>query len=147
MSSENGPHIFRLARTPLISPIILLLSSIIVCIYYINVNGGSLILYFLLSLSSVLFITVTIPFLENRSVIIDNDKIFTFSFGKSLNFSFCDCIYEVTVRDDKAVSYRFDIDGKKTQISPSSYQDSDEMDMLFNNIKNKCKHNIPEKDA
>jgi hypothetical protein len=101
-------------------------------------SNGTLILYATLLFLVGLFIFLFIPLLKNQKVVIAGDEICLSTFGRINRLIFCKHINEIVVKDQEKVSYRFEKDGNYYQISPKAYYDSQELEILFKNLSNKC---------
>jgi len=114
-----------------------ILLGIIINVRYL-LSNGTLILYVTLLFLVGLFIFLFIPLLKNQKVVIAGDEICLSTFGRINRLIFCKHINEIVVKDQEKVSYRFEKDGNYYQISPKAYYDSQELEILFNNLSNKC---------
>ena len=73
----------------------------------------------------------------------DNKVIRIFTFGRRNELVFCKHLKQIVIKDNEAISYRFEKKGKYFQISPRAYYDDEELASLFSNLSNKCKGVIP----
>ena len=92
-----------------------------------------------LAISVILFIVFTfllITFLRSQTVEINDNQIFLIIFSRKIEVDKND-LYEIVVRNDKIMSYRFNSNNNFNQISPSGYSDSDQMNAMLNKLLSK----------
>ena len=92
-----------------------------------------------LAISVILFIVFTfllITFLRSQTVEINDNQIFLIIFFRKIDVNKND-LYEIVVRNDKIMSYRFNSNNNFNQISPSGYSDSDQMNAMLNKLLSK----------
>ncbi len=87
----------------------------------------------------VIFIILFVPFLKNQKIIVNNEDILLFTFGRINRLVFCENLREIVVKEEIVVSYRFEKNGRYYQISPRAYYDSEELESLFSHLNKKCK--------
>ncbi len=85
-----------------------------------------------------IFIILFVPFLKNQKIIVNNEDILLFTFGRISRLVFCENLREIVVKEKRIVSYRFEKNGRHYQISPRAYYDSEELESLFSHLNNKC---------
>ncbi len=92
-----------------------------------------------LTISVILFIVFTfllITILRSQTVEINDNQIFLIIFSRKIEVDKND-LYEIVVRNDKIMSYRFNSNNNFNQISPSGYSDSDQMNAMLNKLLSK----------
>jgi hypothetical protein len=134
----NDIHLFKPIRRQLGFWCGLLFSGILINLHFV-VDSGSIILYLLLVFLLVSFIILFVPFLKNQKILIDNEDIRLFTFGRINALVFCKHLKQIVVKDNEAISYRFEKNGRYFQISPRAYYDGGDLASLFSNLKNKCR--------
>ena len=85
-----------------------------------------------------MFVFLFVPFLKNQKLIITDEDIRLFTFGRMNRLMFCKHLKEIVVKEKEAVSYRFENSGKYYQISPRAYYESEELKSIFNDLMEKC---------
>ena len=75
-------------------------------------------------------------FLRSQTVEINDNQIFLIIFSRKIEVDKND-LYEIVVRNDKIMSYRFNSNNNFHQISPSGYSDSDQMNAMLNKLLSK----------
>lgn len=135
MSNKN--NLFKPARRQIGFWCVCILLGIIVNVHYL-LSNGNLALYVSLVLLVGIFVILFMPFLKNQKVVVSGDEICLFTFGRINRLKFCGHIKEIVVKEKEIVSYRFEKDGNNYQISPKAYYDSQELELLFNNLNKKC---------
>ena len=92
-----------------------------------------------LAISVILFIVFTfllITILRSQTVEINDNQIFLIIFSRKIEVDKND-LYEIVVRNDKIMSYRFNSNNNFHQISPSGYSDSDQINAMLNKLLSK----------
>ena len=110
----------------------------IINVHYL-LDSSSISLYVSLIFLVGMFIFLFVPFLKNQKLIVSDEDIRLFTFGRISRLIFCKHLKEIVVKDDEIISYRFEKNGKYYQISPGAYYASEELKLLFNNLSSKCK--------
>jgi len=111
--------------------------GIIINVRYL-LGSGSVILYLSLILLVGVFVFLFMPFLKNQKLIVSDEDINLFTFGRINRLIFCKHLTEIVVKENEIVSYRFEKSGKYYQVSPGAYHDSEELNLLFNDLNKKC---------
>jgi hypothetical protein len=106
---------------------------------YFAMKHGSMVLWLTLTVLLVLFIFLFVPVLRNPRLLISGNDIKISIFGKWHSLSMSKDLYELVIKDDDVVSYRFTREGKHFQISPSTYYEADEIRGKFKEILKKNK--------
>jgi len=112
--------------------------AILINVRFLLDNGSMIFLLPLVFLIGV-FILLFVPFLKNQKIIMDNEVIRIYSFGRRNELVFCKHLRQIVMKDNEAISFRFEKHGKYYQISPRAYYDDEELASLFYNLSNKCK--------
>ena len=136
---KNEDHLFQPIRLQIGVWCGFIFLGILVNVRYL-LSNSSVILYVSLVFMVGLFILLFIPILRNQKLIINNGDIRLFAFGRINRLVFCEHLKEIVVRDNEAVSYRFENNGRYFQISPRAYYNSEELASLFDNLNNRCRN-------
>lgn len=104
----------------------------------------SLLLYFWSTLGSWIYLALAVipllgviafgkPLFFLQYVVIGEDKTITirYWFAKGYTEKILTALYEIAVKDDKIRSYRFNIQGKLFQVSPSVYVRGEELETIL----------------
>lgn len=134
----NDVHFFQPIRSALGFWCGLIFIAIIINVRFLLDNGSMMLFLPLVFLIGV-FILLFMPFLKNQKIMMDNKVIHIFTFGRRNELMFCKHLKQIVVKDNEAISYRFDKNGRYFQISPRAYYDDEEMASLFYKLSNKCK--------
>jgi hypothetical protein len=102
-------------------------------------DNGSMILFLPLVFLIGIFVLLFMPFLKNQKIMMNNEVIHIFAFGRRNELVFCKHLKQIVVKENEAISYRFKKNGRHFQISPRAYYDDEELASLFSNLSNKCK--------
>ena len=102
-------------------------------------DSSSVILYVSLIILVGMFVFLFMPFLKNQKLIVSDEDINLFTFGRINRLIFCKHLTEIVVKENEIVSYRFEKSGKYYQVSPGAYYDSEKLKLLFNDLNKKCK--------
>jgi hypothetical protein len=98
--------------------------------YFAVVYGGFL-SWVALLLLSLTFALLAFPVLKNQRLMVSGEKLVLFSFGRGQVLQFSQHLVEIVEHEGEIVSYRFMCEGKHFQISPFSYNDSEELQRQF----------------
>jgi hypothetical protein len=119
-------HIFLPAMRPIVAVLIVLGGTLAVVSYFTIVNGG-LFSWGAVILLGFLFAFLAFPVLRNPKLIVSGESLCLFSFGRGQKISFPKHLIEIVEREGEIVNYRFKCEDKHFQISPGSYNDSEEL--------------------
>ena len=135
---ENDIHFFQPIRRELGTWCGLFFIGILINVRFLLDNGSMILLLPLVFLIGI-FILLFVPFLKNQKIMMDNKVIHIFTFGRRNELVFCKHLKQIVIKDNEAISYRFEKNGKYFQISPRAYYENEELASLFSNLRNKCK--------
>jgi hypothetical protein len=138
----NDVHFFQPIRRELGFWCGLLFIGILINVRFL-LDNGSMILFFPLVFLIGIFVLLFVPFLKNQKIMMYNKVIHIFTFGRRNELVFCKHLKQIVIKDNEAISYRFEKNGKYFQISPRAYYENEELALLFSNLSNKCKGVIP----
>jgi len=111
--------------------------GIIINVHYL-LDSSSVMLYVSLIFLVGMFIFLFMPILKNQKLIVSDEDIKLFTFGRINRLIFCKHLREIVVKENEIVSYRFEKSEKFYQVSPGAYYDSEELQLLFNDLNKKC---------
>jgi hypothetical protein len=134
-------HIFLPAMRPIVAVLIVLGGTLAVVSYFAIVNGG-LLAWSTVLLLGLLFAFLAFPVLRNPKLIVSGENLCLFSFGCGQKMSFSKHLIEVVEREGEIVNYRFKCEDKHFQISPGSYNDSEELKRQFMRLMSTRKINV-----
>jgi hypothetical protein len=134
----NEVHLFQPDRRQLGFWCAFVLLGIAVNVRYL-LGSSSVILYASLIFLVGMFIFLFMPFLKNQKLIVSDEDIKLFTFGRMNKLLFCQHLREIVVKENEIVSYRFEKSGKHYQVSPGAYYDSEVLRLLFADLNKKCK--------
>jgi len=126
----EDPHLFFSAMRSVIAVLIVLGGMLAVAAFFAVVFGGFLAWGALILLGFMLAF-LAFPVLRNPKLMVSGENLVLFSFGRGQAFNFSKHLVEIVEREGQIVSYRFLCDGKHFQISPFSYNDSEELQRQF----------------
>ncbi len=126
----NDLHIFLPAMRPLLAVLVALGGILAVVSYFAFVHGGFF-LWGAVLLLGFLFAFLTFPVFRNPKLMVSGENLCLFSFGRGNDINFPNHLVEVVEREGEIVNYRFKCEGKHFQISPDSYNDSEELQRQF----------------
>jgi len=112
--------------------------GILINVHYL-LDSSSMIICLPLVFLIVIFIILFVPLLKNQKLIVINEDVLLFTFGRINRLVFCENLREIVVKENETISYRFEKNGKYFQISPRAYYDDVELALLFSNLNNKCR--------
>jgi len=133
--------IFRPARLKVVILCFLIFAAILAAINYLS-ESNRIAFYFLLALLFMAFFYFLVPVLKNQKFLVGDDYLKIFSFGSSCDVRFSRDLYEIVVKDSEVVSYRFEKDGKRFQISPDAYHEADEVKRIFSALLKTAEQSI-----
>ena len=114
----------------------------VLCIF-INVHflldSGSMILCIPLVLLIGMFIVLFAPLVKNQIIVLNNEDIRVFEFGRINRLVFCEHLKQIVVKGNEVISYQFETNRRYFQISPRAYYDGEELASIFSDLKNKCR--------
>ena len=110
----------------------------IINVHYL-LDSSSVMLYVSLIFLVGMFIFLFMPILKNQKLIVSDEDIKLFTFGRMNRLIFCQHLREIVVKENEIVSYRFEKSGKHYQVSPGAYYDSEVLRLLFADLNKKCK--------
>lgn len=134
-------HIFLPAMRSVIWVLIVLGGMLAVSSYFTIVYGG-LFWWGAALLLGLAVAFLAFPVLRNPRLLVSGEKLYLYSFGRRQAIDFSSHLVEVVERDGTIVSYRFNCEGKYFQISPGSYNDSDELQRQFKELMKTRKLNV-----
>lgn len=134
-------HIFLPAVRSVICVLIVLGGMLAVGSYFAIVHGG-LFSWGAILLLGFLFTFLAFPVLRNPKLMVSGENLCLFSFGRGQGINFSNHLIEIVEREGKIVSYRFMCEGKHFQISPDSYNDSEELQRQFVELMKTRKLNV-----
>jgi len=132
----NDIHLFQPIRVQLGFWCGLFFIAILINVRII-IDSDSMVLGLPLALLIGVFTFLFVPFLKNQKIIINNQDIRLFTFGRINELVFCKHINKVVVKENKVISYQFEKNGKYFQISPLAYYDDEELASLLSNLTDK----------
>jgi hypothetical protein len=135
---SNEVHIFQPIRRQIGFWCGVIFLGILINVHYL-LDSSSMILYVSFVFLIGMFVFLFVPFLKNQKLIITDEDIRLFTFGRMNRLMFCKHLKGIVVKENEAVSYRFENRGKYYQISPRAYYESEELKTLFNDLMEKCK--------
>jgi len=130
---SNEPQVYQPMRRQLGLWCGFIFLVIVINVHYL-LNSNSIILYVSLAILTGMFIFLFMPFLKNQKLIISNECISLFAFGKINELTFHKNLKEVVIKDNEIVSYRFESRGNYYQISPNAYHQSEKLKSLFSDL-------------
>lgn len=139
MSSEI--HLYKPVRSQVAFLCICTFLGISLNVYYL-LDNRSVALYCSLFILASIFVFLFLPFIKNQKLIISDDEICLFSYGKANKLNICNHLNEIVVKDKEIVSYRLENDGDCYQISPKAYYESEELNATLNTLYVKCKNTV-----
>ena len=134
----KGIHTFKPIRRQLGFWCGFFISVILINVHFL-LNSGSMILGVPLVFLIAIFIFLFFPFIKNQQIIINNEGIRVFTYGRVNRLMFCKHLKEIVVKDNEVISYRFEKKGRYFQISPRAYYDGEALASLFSALNNKCR--------
>lgn len=134
-------HIFLPAMRSVIGVLMVLGSMIAVGSYFAIVHGG-LFSWGAILLLGFLFAFLAFPVLRKPKLMVSGENLCLFSFGRGQEINFPNHLIEIVEREEEIVSYRFMCEGKHFQISPGSYNDSEELQRQFLKLMETRKLNV-----
>jgi len=134
----NEVHFFQPNRRQIGFWCAFIFLGILINVRYL-LDSSSVILYVSLIILVGMFVFLFMPFLKNQKLIVSDEDINLFTFGRINRLIFCQHLTEIVVKENEIVSYRFEKSGKYYQVSPGAYYDSEELQLLFNDLNKKCK--------
>lgn len=141
LPSPDELHIFLPAMRPIVAVLIVLGGTLAVVFYFAIVNGG-LLSWGAVLLLGFLFAFLAFPVLRNPKLIVSGENLCLYSFGCGQKIIFSKHLIEVVEREGEIVSYRFKCEDKHFQISPGSYNDSEELQRQFVKLMKTRKINV-----
>lgn len=133
----NDIHIFRPIRRQLGFWCGFFFLGILINVHFL-LDSGSMILCVPLVFLIGMFIFLFVPFLKNQRVMLNNEDIRVIAFGRINGLVFCKHLRQIVFKENEAISYRFENNGRCFQISPRAYYDGEELASIFSEFKNKC---------
>lgn len=102
-------------------------------------DSGTFIYLFICCLALLVCVFFINPVLLNQKVRIENDQIvISYRIKRTLNLKISESLYEIVMRSNNQMSFRFKTGKYRAQISPVSYHNGDELlEHLIGVIKNK----------
>ena len=126
-------HIFLPAMRSVIWVLIVLGGMLAVSSYFTIAYGG-LFWWGAVLLLGLAVAFLAFPILRNPRLLVLGENLCLYSFGRRQAINFSSHLVEVVERAGTVVSYRFMCEGKHFQISPGSYNDSDELQRQFKEL-------------
>lgn len=141
LPGQDELDIFLPAIRLIVAVLIVLGGTLAVVSYFAIVNGG-LFSWGAVLLLGFLFAFLAFPVLRNPKLIVSGENLCLYSFGRGQKISFSKHLIEVVEREGEIVSYRFKCEHKHFQISPGSYNDSEELQRQFTKLMKTRKINV-----
>lgn len=123
-------HIF-LPELRLVIGVLMVLGSLLAMGFYFAIVQGGFLLWGAIVPLGFLLAFLAFPVLRNPKLMVSGENLCLYSFGRGQEINFPNHLIEIVERQEEIVSYRFMCEGKHFQISPGSYNDSEELQRQF----------------
>jgi len=124
---DQDINLFKPARRFLGLCTLVVFAALLVNAYYL-ISSKHPVGYITLVLLFLLFLYLFFPLIKNQKLIISGDKLIVLTYGKHNTLTFSANLHEILVKGETIISYRFEKDGQYFQISPSAYEETEEVE-------------------
>jgi len=126
------------------SAIVYLILSFLFSVFFIykGISGSGW--YFVAAIPFLLiFVLYMKPVINFQTLIIEGDTItISFWYGELYTANFAKALFQIVERGNGIVSYRFEIGGRRFQVTPFSYKEYEDLEAVFRKLSKKSKRNV-----